>query len=205
MSRNSGLLCFRMFSIRNMNDYIWSCRHTAKRQKTSRHHKLKTETQWELDIQWFIIIINTATHDHHHFYYHYMIGFLPLLQEHLNISQNWVCFILALHMLLYIHTHTHTHTSDMLNTCVMNMNWRFLSMHHTELIGHLTVSISVMTKPNNMWKALDADRKVSMHKTLNCVRKRKVYQKNNNLINMYTHYPTQHMANLRKIQTIMQT
>jgi hypothetical protein len=46
---------------------------------------------------------------------------------------------------------------DTLNTCVSNMNGRFLTMHHTDLIGHLTVSISLMMKPNNVSKALDAE------------------------------------------------
>jgi hypothetical protein len=68
--------------------------------------------------------------------------------------------------------------SDMLNICVSNVNGRFLTMHHSELIGHLKISISLMMKPNNVWKALGAERgrKVNVHKTLNCVTKRKVHQ-----------------------------
>ena len=71
-----------------------------------------------------------------------------------------VCCILALHMLSYISpppSHTHTHMFDTLNTCVSNMNGRFLTMHHTDLIGHLTVSISLVMKPNNVWKPLHAE------------------------------------------------
>ena len=88
--------------------------------------------------------------------------------------------------------HTHTCTFDTLNTCVSNMNGRFLTMHHTDLIGHLTVSISLMMKPNSVRGLRCRDRKVSVHKTI-VLEKESIPKKA--LINMYKHYPTQHMAN----------
>jgi hypothetical protein len=79
--------------------------------------------------------------------------FLPLLQEYLNVSHNCVC-VKSLPFVCF-HSLTHTHIWHDKYLC-QQYEWGILD-HAPYRIGHLTVSISLMMKPNNVWKTFDAD------------------------------------------------
>ena len=136
-------------------------------------------------VQWYTNIITTATHDHHH-----VVGFLPLLQEYLNVSQN--CVLNTCPSYAFIQTHTHVwHTEylhqqyewEILDHAPYRFDWAFNSQHFSH------------DETKQCVKGLRCrDRRVSVHKTI--VLEKEKYTKKN----MYKHYPTQHIANWWKIQ-----